>query len=60
MNRAEKVRRINRATQDPKARRSLLEMIEEAVVEAPVVEAPVAAPKKKKVSKKKVSKKSVK
>lgn len=53
MNRAEKVFRINRATQDPKARQSLLEMIEEA----PVVEAPVAvvvAPKKKKVSKKSV------
>jgi hypothetical protein len=51
MDRAEKVLRINRATQDPKARQSLMEMIEEAPV-APKVEAP-----KKKVVKKKAKKK---
>ena len=58
MDRAEKVKRINRATGDPKTRASLMEMIDEAQaknVEA-LVEAPVEAPKKK-VAKKKASKK---
>lgn len=52
MDRAEKVKRINRATGDPKARASLMEMIAEA--QEPVA-APVEAPKK--VAKKKASKK---
>ena len=58
---AEKVKRINRATQDPKARASLMELIEHPVVEVkpPRVD-PVDVPKKvvkKKAAKKKVAKK---
>ena len=49
MDRAEKIKRINRATQDPKARASLMEMIYEAPIEKPVVV-------KKKKAKKKTSK----